>query len=113
MGAGPGDPELITLKGARCLAEAEVVVYDRLVDDSVLQGIPADAELSYVGKNAGQPTLDQSGINWLLVTKAREGKIVVRLKGGDAFLPGWGGEEAEAMALAFPQSPRNCVRISC
>jgi uroporphyrinogen III methyltransferase/synthase len=98
VGAGPGDPELITLKAARCLAEADVVIYDRLVDSRLLEEIPARAELIYVGKKAGYHTIKQPEINQLLVNKAKEGKIVVRLKGGDPFLLGRGGEEAEALA---------------
>ncbi len=98
VGAGPGDPELITLKAVRCLAEADVVIYDRLVGHRLLEGVPAKAELIYVGKKAGYHTLKQPEINQLLVNKAKEGKIVVRLKGGDPFLLGRGGEEAEALA---------------
>jgi uroporphyrinogen III methyltransferase/synthase len=98
VGAGPGDPELITLKAARCLAEADVVIYDRLVDNRLLEEATAKAELIYVGKKAGHHTLKQPEINQLLVNKAKEGKIVVRLKGGDPFLLGRGGEEAEALA---------------
>jgi uroporphyrinogen III methyltransferase/synthase len=100
VGAGPGDPELVTVKGARCLSEAEVVVYDRLVDERVLRGISPDAEMVYVGKSADRHTLRQDEINGLLVEKAREGKSVVRLKGGDPFTLGRGGEEAEALADA-------------
>lgn len=98
MGAGPGDPELITVKAARCLAEADVIVYDRLVDNRLLEEVPAKAELIYVGKKAAHHILKQPEINQLLVNKAKEGKIVVRLKGGDPFLLGRGGEEAEALA---------------
>jgi uroporphyrinogen III methyltransferase/synthase len=98
VGAGPGDPELITLKAARCLAEADVVIYDRLIDNRLLEIVPAKAELIYVGKKAAHHTIKQPEINQLLVNKAKEGKIVVRLKGGDPFLLGRGGEEAEALA---------------
>ncbi len=98
VGAGPGDPELITLKAARYLAEADVVIYDRLIDNRLLEEVPAKAELIYVGKKAGHHTLKQPEINQLLVNKAKEGKTVVRLKGGDPFLLGRGGEEAEALA---------------
>ena len=100
VGAGPGDPELLTLKGARCLAEADVIVYDRLIDDRLIEKASSQGELIYVGKKAGQHTLHQSKINELLVIKAREGKTVVRLKGGDPFLLGRGGEEAEALVNA-------------
>ena len=98
VGAGPGDPELVTVKAAKCLAEADVVIYDRLVDDRLLMEVPSKAELIYVGKKAGHHTLEQPKINQLLVDKAKEGKIVVRLKGGDPFLLGRGGEEAEALS---------------
>ncbi len=100
VGAGPGDPELITVKGERCLSEADVIVYDRLVDERVLRGMSPDAEMIYVGKSADQHTLRQSEINQLLVDKAGEGKIVVRLKGGDPFMLGRGGEEAETLVEA-------------
>ena len=100
VGAGPGDPELLTLKGAVCLAEAEVIVYDRLIDERVLQHVSASAERIYVGKSADRHTLSQGEINQLLVDKAKTGKTVVRLKGGDPFLLGRGGEEAEALAQA-------------
>jgi uroporphyrinogen III methyltransferase/synthase len=100
VGAGPGDPELVTLKAAKCLADTDVVIYDRLVDDRLLEKVPSKAELIYVGKKAGHHTLKQPGINQLLVDKAKEGKIVVRLKGGDPFLLGRGGEEAEALVDA-------------
>ena len=98
VGAGPGDPELVTVKAAKCLAEADVVIYDRLVDDRLLIEVPSKAELIYVGKKAGHHTLKQPEINQLLADKAKEGKIVVRLKGGDPFLLGRGGEEAEALS---------------
>ena len=98
VGAGPGDPELVTVKAAKCLAEADVVIYDRLVDDRLLIDVPSKAELIYVGKKAGHHTLKQPEINQLLADKAKEGKIVVRLKGGDPFLLGRGGEEAEALS---------------
>lgn len=100
IGAGPGDPGLITVKGLKCLQEAVVVVYDHLVDERLLaQGRP-DAELLYVGKQSGEHTLPQEEINNLLVERARAGKTVVRLKGGDPFIFGRGGEEAEALASA-------------
>jgi len=100
VGAGPGDPELITVKGARVLSRAEVVVYDRLCGEEILSLAPPDAELIYVGKNPGHHHLSQREINRLLITRAREGKTVVRLKGGDPFVFGRGGEEAEALAEA-------------
>jgi uroporphyrinogen III methyltransferase/synthase len=98
VGAGPGDPGLITQKGIQCLKEADVVVYDNLLDKHLLEQAPAESEKIYVGKKAGEHTKTQSDINQLLVDKAKEGKIVVRLKGGDPFVLGRGGEEAETLA---------------
>ena len=97
VGAGPGDPGLITVKGLACLKKADVIIYDRLVDDSILREARHDAEKIYVGKASSHHTLEQETINQLLVQKAREGKIVVRLKGGDPFVLGRGGEEAKAL----------------
>ena len=93
VGAGPGDYRLISLKAVDCLKQAEVVVYDRLADDRILQWAPDDAEYIYVGKASSNHTMKQEDINQLLVDKAREGKCVVRLKGGDPFVFGRGGEE--------------------
>jgi uroporphyrinogen III methyltransferase/synthase len=98
VGAGPGDPGLITVKGLACLKQADVVVYDRLVDESVLHEARSDAEKIYVGKASDYHTLEQGMINQLLIQKAREGKVVVRLKGGDPFVLGRGGEEANVLA---------------
>ena len=98
VGGGPGDPGLITQKGRDCLAQAEVVVYDRLLDEQLLKVVSPKAEKVYVGKAAGKHTRSQSEINQLLVEKAKEGKTVVRLKGGDPFVFGRGGEEAGALA---------------
>ncbi len=100
VGAGPGDPGLITVKGQECLVEADAVVYDRLLNESLLEKVCPDAERLYVGKAPGRPVLGQEEINSLLVEKAREGKAVVRLKGGDPFIFGRGGEEAEALVEA-------------
>ena len=100
VGAGPGDPDLITVGGAARLAEADVVVYDRLANPQLLQLAPSDAELIAAGKSPERHTLSQDEINALLVEKGREGKRVVRLKGGDPFVFGRGGEEAEALAAA-------------
>lgn len=100
VGAGPGDPELLTLKGRRLLAEAEVVIYDFLANAALLRHIPERAEKIYVGKKGGDHTLTQAGINQLIIAKAREGKNVVRLKGGDPFIFGRGGEEAEELVQA-------------
>jgi uroporphyrinogen III methyltransferase / synthase len=95
VGAGPGDPELMTLKAKRLLGEADVVLFDRLLDPRMLDGVRA--ELIDVGKNAGRHKLNQDGINRLLIEKAQAGNIVVRLKGGDPYLFGRGGEEALAL----------------
>ncbi len=98
VGAGPGDPGLFTLKGRECLEKAEVVVYDNLVNEELLGFTGAGAELIYVGKRGGHHTLKQAEINRLLVEKALEGRKVVRLKGGDPFIFGRGGEEAKELA---------------
>jgi len=98
VGAGPGDPGLISKKGLEYLTQAGVIIYDRLLDERLLDLASPEAERIYVGKTAGQHTKEQSEINQLLVEKAKEGKTVVRLKGGDPFVLGRGGEEAEALA---------------
>ncbi|MFQ6132377.1 MAG: uroporphyrinogen-III C-methyltransferase [Armatimonadota bacterium] len=100
VGAGPGDPGLITLKGVRCLQKSDVIVLDRLASPGLLDHARADVEVIYVGKQAAQHTMRQEQINQLLVDLAREGKVVTRLKGGDPFVFGRGGEEAEALAQA-------------
>jgi uroporphyrinogen III methyltransferase/synthase len=100
IGAGPGDPGLFTLKGKRCLEEADVVVYDYLANPRLLRYAQPSAELIYVGKQAGEHTLPQEEIGRLLVARASEGKVVARLKGGDPFIFGRGGEEAEELAAA-------------
>ena len=94
VGAGPGDPGLMTVKGLDCLRQADVVIYDRLVDESLLNEARPEAEKIYVGKADRLHILEQDSINQLLLEKAREGKVVVRLKGGDPFVLGRGGEEA-------------------
>jgi uroporphyrinogen III methyltransferase/synthase len=94
IGAGPGDPDLITVKGRECLEGADVVVYDKLVGESVLALARKDAELIYVGKKRGHHTMSQGEINELLIKKAHGGSRVARLKGGDPFIFGRGGEEA-------------------
>ena len=93
VGAGPGDYRLISMKAVDCLKMADVVVYDRLADDRILRWAPEDAEYIYVGKASSNHTMKQEDINQLLVDKAKEGKCVVRLKGGDPFVFGRGGEE--------------------
>jgi uroporphyrin-III C-methyltransferase / precorrin-2 dehydrogenase / sirohydrochlorin ferrochelatase len=98
VGAGPGDPELLTLKGLRLLQEADVVLYDNLVNRAVLEYARRDAERVYVGKRRRFHGIRQEGINELLVAHAKAGRQVVRLKGGDPFIFGRGGEEIEALA---------------
>lgn len=97
IGAGPGDPGLITIKGKECLEKADVVVYDYLVNSKLLAYAKEDTEIIYAGKRKGNTEMPQEFINQLLVRKAKEGKIVARLKGGDPFIFGRGGEEAEAL----------------
>lgn len=100
VGAGPGDPDLLTVKGLRCLRAAEVVVYDRLVNAELLNEVPASALRIFVGKQPGRCSLRQEEINAVLVEQARLGRVVVRLKGGDPFVFGRGGEEALALVEA-------------
>lgn len=100
VGAGPGDPGLLTLRGKACLERAEAVVYDYLSNPELLRFAPESAERIYAGKKAGAHTLTQREINALLVEKTAAGKVVVRLKGGDPFVFGRGGEEALALAEA-------------
>ena len=98
VGAGPGDPGLITVKGLDCLQQADLVVYDRLMDPALLRSASPEAELVFVGKERGRQALTQDEINALLVEEAGLGKSVVRLKGGDPFVFGRGGEEAQVLA---------------
>jgi uroporphyrinogen III methyltransferase/synthase len=100
VGAGPGDPGLLTLKGRACIEAADVLVYDYLAATSLLSHARENAERIYVGKKAGHHTLAQEEINQLLVQKAKEGRTVTRLKGGDPFIFGRGGEEIEVLVEA-------------
>ena len=100
VGAGPGDPELLPLKAARALADARLVLYDKLVSKEVLKLVNPQADLIYVGKQSGQHVLTQEGIIELMVRLASSGRSVVRLKGGDPYIFGRGGEEAQALAAA-------------
>ena len=100
IGAGPGDPGLFTLKGKHCLEEAGVVIYDYLVDQRILAYARPEAELIYVGKKSGGDAVPQTEINRLMIERAQNGEKVARLKGGDPFLFGRGGEEAEELVAA-------------
>src|SRR4029453_12088034 len=98
VGAGPGDAGLLTLRGAELLGRADVVVYDALVNPELLRLVPKSAEIIYGGKRSKDHAIPQDELNHLLISKAREGKCVVRLKGGDPYIFGRGGEEAEELA---------------
>lgn len=100
VGAGPGDPGLVTLRAKECIEQADVIAYDYLVNPELLQWARPDAEVIYVGKKADQHTLPQEKINALLVERVRQGKTVTRLKGGDPYVFGRGGEEAEELLNA-------------
>jgi len=108
VGAGPGDPDLLTIKGRKAIESADVVVYDRLVGQAIFDLIPPTAERINVGKESSHHTVPQDQINQILLSKALEGKCVVRLKGGDPFLFGRGGEELELLAehgVSFQEIP--------
>src|SRR5438034_11146929 len=100
VGAGPGDQKLLTLRGKECLEQAEVVLYDYLANPVLLDHVPAEAERIYVGRRGRGRYGEQKEINRVMVERAQAGKTVVRLKGGDPFVFGRGGEEAEAVADA-------------
>ena len=108
VGAGPGDPGLITVKGRECIQNADVIIYDYLASPALLNHARQSAERIYVGKKGGDHTLSQGEINDLIVEKAKSGGIICRLKGGDPFIFGRGGEEAEVLfkaGLAFEIVP--------
>lgn len=98
VGAGPGDAELITLKGKRAIVEADIIFYDRLINKDLLAFAKDEAELVYCGKKPNYHAIEQDTLNKLLVNHAKKGKIVTRLKGGDPFIYGRGGEEASVLA---------------
>src|SRR5262249_47852191 len=100
VGAGPGDPGLLTLRGAELLRRADVVVYDALVNPELLHLAPKSAEVIYGGKRSKEHAISQNELNGLLISKAKAGKSVVRLKGGDPYVFGRGAEEAEGLADA-------------
>ncbi|MCU0581609.1 MAG: uroporphyrinogen-III C-methyltransferase [Syntrophales bacterium] len=98
IGAGPGDPGLFTLKGVQCLKRADVVIYDHLVGEEILAHAQTSVRMIYAGKEGGKHTLTQDQINRCLVEEAEKGLTVARLKGGDPFIFGRGGEEVEILA---------------
>ncbi|MCW4024451.1 MAG: uroporphyrinogen-III C-methyltransferase [Candidatus Bathyarchaeota archaeon] len=100
VGAGPGDPQLLTIKAVKAIKDADVLIYDRLVGPEILLLAPEKAEMLYVGKRTGKHEVPQDKITELIVEKAQAGGNIVRLKGGDPFIFGRGGEEAEALAEA-------------
>lgn len=116
VGAGPGDPDLITVKGLRCIEKADVILYDRLVNKELLSHAKPEADLIYCGKLPNYHTMKQETINTFLIKYAKKGKVVTRLKGGDPFVFGRGGEEAEALAkqsIPFEIIPGISAGIGC
>lgn len=116
VGAGPNDPDLLTVKAYKAIQQAEVVVFDRLVGQDILNLIPEHCEQIYVGKRCGKPSLKQDEINHILIEQAKLGKQVVRLKGGDPFIFGRGGEEAFALIaqqISYDVIPGITAAIGC
>jgi uroporphyrinogen III methyltransferase/synthase len=116
VGAGPGDPELMTVKGKQLIESCDALVYDYLVDESIKGWVKPGCDLRYVGKRAGFHSMEQELIEALLIELAKDGKSVVRLKGGDPFIFGRGGEEAEALrekGIPYEVVPAVTAALGC